>query len=202
MIDLIGKHINIKMDYANEMDFLVRNEARNKFIKNLTLSLDGNRLVLFQYVDKHGNILYDMLKNEGVPCYFIHGGIDGEEREEIRKILLRITDVLRGNIEGLKDTAEAVIEVDFLNSKAEFGAANNCSVPKVNEKEYLKLVNARHPLLEPEKVVPVTFEIGKDYNIMLITGPNTGGKTVTMKSAGLISTMALSGIPVPASEVS
>lgn len=128
--------------------------------------------------------------------------LEVREREEIRKILLRITDVLRGNIEGLKDAAGAVIEVDFLNSKAEFGAANNCSVPKVNEKEYLKLVNARHPLLEPEKVVPVTFEIGKDYNIMLITGPNTGGKTVTMKSAGLISTMALSGIPVPASEES
>lgn len=79
----------IKMDYADEMDFLVRNEARNKFIKNLTLSLDGNRLVLFQYVDKHGKILYDMLKDAGVPCYFIHGGVDGEEREEIRNIVMK-----------------------------------------------------------------------------------------------------------------
>lgn len=128
--------------------------------------------------------------------------LEVKEREEIRKILLRMTDVLRGNADGLKEAAEAVIDIDFLNSKAEYGAANNSSVPRINEREYLKLVNARHPLIAPDKVVPVSFEIGKDYNIMLITGPNTGGKTVTMKSAGLITSMALSGLPVPCDETS
>ena len=73
--------------YQAEMDWLVRNEARNRFIKNLTLSLKGNTLLLFQYVDKHGKVLYDMLKDEGVPVHFVHGGVDGEDREEIRRIV-------------------------------------------------------------------------------------------------------------------
>jgi superfamily II DNA or RNA helicase len=74
-------------DYQAEMDFLVRNEARNKFIKNLALSLKGNTLLLFQFVEKHGKILYDMLKDEDRPVFFVHGGVDGDEREQIRHIV-------------------------------------------------------------------------------------------------------------------
>jgi superfamily II DNA or RNA helicase len=73
--------------YQDEMDFLVRNENRNRFIKNLSLSLNGNTLLLFQYVDKHGQILYDMIKDNQVPTFFVHGGVEGTEREEIRKIV-------------------------------------------------------------------------------------------------------------------
>ena len=76
-----------KMDYQAEMDWLVRNESRNRFIKNLTLSLKGNTLLLFQYVEKHGKVLYEMLKDEGIPVHFVHGGVDGEDREEIRRIV-------------------------------------------------------------------------------------------------------------------
>jgi superfamily II DNA or RNA helicase len=74
-------------DYQAEMDFLVRNDARNKFIKNLALSLEGNTLLLFQFVEKHGKILHDMLKDEDRPVFFVHGGVDGDEREEIRRIV-------------------------------------------------------------------------------------------------------------------
>ena len=75
------------LDYKSEMDFLVGLPERNNFIKNLALSLEGNTLLLFQYVEKHGKILYDMLKDQGIPVHFVHGGVDGEEREEIRKIV-------------------------------------------------------------------------------------------------------------------
>jgi superfamily II DNA or RNA helicase len=74
-------------DYQAEMDFLVRNDARNKFIKNLALSLEGNTLLLFQFVEKHGKILHDMLKDEDRLVFFVHGGVDGDEREEIRRIV-------------------------------------------------------------------------------------------------------------------
>ena len=74
-------------DYQAEMDFLVRNEARNRFIMNLTLSLKGNTLLMFQFVEKHGKVLYEMLKDCGRPVFFVHGGVDGEEREEIRRLL-------------------------------------------------------------------------------------------------------------------
>ncbi len=73
--------------YQDEMDFLVRNDNRNKFIKNLCLSLEGNTLLLFQFVDKHGQILYDMIKDNNIPTFFVHGGVEGVERDEIRKIV-------------------------------------------------------------------------------------------------------------------
>ena len=76
-------------DYQSEIDFLVRNDARNRFLKNLALSLNGNTLLLFQFVEKHGKILYDIISQEAVDrkVFFISGAIDGEKREEIRKII-------------------------------------------------------------------------------------------------------------------
>lgn len=74
--------------YQEEMDYLVSSEARNRFIKNLTLSLDGHTLVLFQYVDKHGKPLYNMLKDASIPVFFVHGGVEGEERDKIRHIVM------------------------------------------------------------------------------------------------------------------
>jgi superfamily II DNA or RNA helicase len=76
-------------DYQSEIDFIVRNDARNRFIKNLALSLNGNTLLLFQFVEKHGKILYDLISQEAVDrkVFFISGSIDGEKREEIRKII-------------------------------------------------------------------------------------------------------------------
>ena len=89
---------------------------------------------------------------------------------------------------------------DYLNAKTVYSLNKKCTVPKVINKEYLKLVEARHPLIDENTVVPINFELGNSENIMLITGPNTGGKTVTLKVAGLLTLMALSGIPVPANE--
>ena len=75
-------------DYQAEMDYIVRNEARNKFIKNLTLSLEGNTLLLFQFIEKHGKPLYDIISKEtDCPVFFVYGGVDGEERERIRMIV-------------------------------------------------------------------------------------------------------------------
>jgi len=73
--------------YQEEMDYLVSSEARNRFIKNLTLSLNGHTLVLYQYVDKHGKPLYNMLKDASIPVFFVHGGVEGEERDKIRHIV-------------------------------------------------------------------------------------------------------------------
>ena len=85
-----------KMDYQAEMDFLVSHEGRNKFIKNLALSLNGNTLLLFQYVDKHGRILEEMIKEEAGDrkVFFIHGGVKGEERDDIRGIVEKENDAI------------------------------------------------------------------------------------------------------------
>lgn len=82
------------MSYQDEMDFIVSNTSRNRFVKNLAISLHGNTLILFQYVDKHGKILYDMLKDEDRRVFFVHGGVDGEEREQIRHIVSSESDAI------------------------------------------------------------------------------------------------------------
>ena len=81
-------------DYQAELDFLVRNDARNRFIMNLTLSLKGNTLLLFQFVEKHGTVLYNLLKDCGRDVYFVHGGVNGEDREKIRKLLETAEDAI------------------------------------------------------------------------------------------------------------
>jgi superfamily II DNA or RNA helicase len=86
-----------KKKYHEEMDFIVRNEARNKFTENLTLSLKGNTLILFQFVDKHGKVIFENLNKkvkDGRKVFFVHGGVDGVDREKIRKIVAQESDAI------------------------------------------------------------------------------------------------------------
>lgn len=125
---------------------------------------------------------------------------EAREREEIRKILLRITEIIKTKKEEILEIKEILEKLDFIDAKTTYSVNKKCIVPKIINKEYLKLVEARHPLIDENTVVPINFELGNPENIMLITGPNTGGKTVTLKVAGLLTIMTLSGIPIPANE--
>ena len=125
---------------------------------------------------------------------------EAREREEIRKILLRITEIVKTKKEEILEIKEILERLDFIDAKTTYSVNKKCIVPKIINKEYLKLVEARHPLIDENTVVPINFELGNPENIMLITGPNTGGKTVTLKVAGLLTIMALSGIPIPTNE--
>ena len=125
---------------------------------------------------------------------------EAREREEIRKILLRITEIVKTKKEEILEIKKILERLDFIDAKTTYSVNKKCIVPKIINKEYLKLVEARHPLIDENTVVPINFELGNPENIMLITGPNTGGKTVTLKVTGLLTIMALSGIPIPANE--
>ena len=125
---------------------------------------------------------------------------EAREREEIRKILLRLTELIRVKKEEILKIKEILARLDYINAKTVYSLKGKCAVPKIINKECLKLVEARHPLISEDVVVPIDFQLGNSENIMLITGPNTGGKTVTLKVAGLLTLMALSGIPIPAHE--
>ena len=125
---------------------------------------------------------------------------EAREREEIRKILLRLTELIRGRKEEILEIKEILEKLDFIDAKTNYGISKKAIIPKIINKEYLKLVEARHPLIDENVVVPINFELGNPESIMLITGPNTGGKTVTLKVAGMLTIMALSGIPIPAGE--
>lgn len=122
------------------------------------------------------------------------------EREEIRKILIRVTEYLRTNKNEILVIYETLKRLDFLNAKVLFSIKYSCNIPTIVNKGIINFVEARHPFIDKDVVVPLTFSLDDEKRLMLITGPNTGGKTVTLKVAGLLSIMALSGIPIPAKE--
>jgi len=127
------------------------------------------------------------------------------EAREIYKILFGLTQEVREQLPALELAAESVAELDFINAKAVFHQKFNCVIPEIVS-EVLELTEARHPLLEENlraaggSVVPVSFSLDEGKNTMVISGANAGGKTVVLKTAGLLSLMALSGVPVPAGE--
>jgi len=127
------------------------------------------------------------------------------EAREVARILFSLTEDFREQLAGIELAAQAVEELDFINAKAAFHQRFNCVIPKVVEgSKRLELVEARHPLLEEtlrqagKHVVPVSFRLDDNSNSMVISGANAGGKTVVLKTTGLLALMALSGIPVPA----
>ncbi len=124
----------------------------------------------------------------------------GEEKEEINKILLELTIMVKDNLENIKISLDALVELDIIFAKANYSLDLNCISPMFNDKGLIKLKKARHPLLDKDKVVPTTFEIGEEFNTVIITGPNTGGKTVAIKTVGLLCCMAQCGLHIPAEE--
>ena len=131
-------------------------------------------------------------------------GLHEAEAREIARILAGLTDELRAQLPAIEMAAAAVAELDFINAKAIFHQQFRCSIPSVGEDGKLDLVEARHPLLEENlrasggAVVPVSFALDEENNAMIISGANAGGKTVVLKTTGLLALMALSGISVPA----
>ncbi len=125
-----------------------------------------------------------------------------KEQKEIAWILKKLSDDLRESIEGSSITLEMALdslaEIDFAFSRASWALDVNGAVPMVTRDRKLKLRLARHPLIPRDKVVPLSLEIGGDYRLMLITGPNTGGKTVTLKTVGLLVALTQTGVPIPA----
>jgi DNA mismatch repair protein MutS2 len=143
-----------------------------------------------------------------------------EEEREIERILKEITSMIRAELQDLKITVKALQRLDFIYAKAKLSFDYDGNPPLLNEQGYINLIEARHPLLsvsggsflvtgtkeEGEKatgdeqrkaVVPLTLSLGKDYTTLIITGPNTGGKTVALKTVGLLTLMALSGLHIP-----
>ncbi|MCD6363593.1 MAG: endonuclease MutS2 [Synergistetes bacterium] len=122
-----------------------------------------------------------------------------EEENEINRILYRLGEITMNASRELMRNLNIVAQLDDLCARALFMIDEKCIVPKLEEKPFLKLVEVRHPLLGRE-AVPISIEVGKKFSILVITGPNTGGKTVALKTAGLMVLASWCGFPIPAQE--
>ena len=123
-----------------------------------------------------------------------------EEELEIERILQELTKLFFPYVEELSLDIRLIGELDFIFAKAKFSKSLQATTPLINCKKELHLKNARHPLIAPEKIVPISLDLGSNFNTLVITGPNTGGKTVTLKTVGLLTCMACSGLNIPCDE--
>ena len=125
-----------------------------------------------------------------------------DETAEIERILQDLSSLLFPYTEELFSDIEAIGNLDFIFAKAKYSNSINGTTPIINDEKYVNLIKARHPLIDPKSVVPISLSIGKDYSLLIITGPNTGGKTVSLKTVGLLEAMACSGLNIPTEEKS
>ncbi len=122
----------------------------------------------------------------------------GKERAEIERILLALSGQVAENSAAIRGNMEVLTNLDFIFAKGCLAKNMDTVCPKVNTDCRIRLIRARHPLIDRETVVPLDFWIGEEFKTLVITGPNTGGKTVTLKTIGLLSLMAQSGLHIPA----
>ena len=125
-----------------------------------------------------------------------------DEKKEIDRILAELSDRVAENYHGLYNNQKLLVELDYIFAKGKLSLSYRGEEPHISEEGILNLKQARHPLLDQKKAVPINASLGRSYSTLIITGPNTGGKTVTLKTAGLLSMMAASGLHIPASSES
>ena len=128
--------------------------------------------------------------------------LEVEEQLEIARILAELSSRVAEHYREIRSNLKLLIKLDFIMAKGKLSCKMHASEPKIDADGELKLISARHPLIEYKKAVPVDIRIGGDYRTLIITGPNTGGKTVSLKTAGLLVMMAQSGLHIPASHAS
>lgn len=123
-----------------------------------------------------------------------------KEKAEINRILIELSGKIYSSIIAVRNNGNIIWELDFIFAKAKYASETNCVCPTINDDGIVDIVEGRHPLIDPKKAVPMSVYLGREFNSLVITGPNTGGKTVTLKTVGLLHIMAMSGFMIPARE--
>ena len=121
-----------------------------------------------------------------------------KEQEEIEEILMRLSGIVAGDVESISYNQEILQRLDFIFAKGKLAMEMNATRPMLNDDGYINIRSGRHPLLKEDVVVPIDLYLGDEFNSLVVTGPNTGGKTVSLKTVGLLTLIAQSGLHIPA----
>lgn len=198
----------------DKLDNIIKNSTTNKFLQDAVVSLRNGRFVVpvkAEYRGEVGGVIHDVSSTGSTvfvePTAVVEANakimqLRSQEKAEIERILAAFTDQV-AEIEPLFNFSyQAMLEIDVLLAKAHLALEQKAYMPQVADGVWFDLKKARHPLIDKDKVVPVDVSLGKGYDTLVITGPNTGGKTVTLKTAGLLCAMAQHGLLIPAHEQS
>lgn len=197
-----------------KLEHIIRSSQYSKYLQEAVVTIRQNKFVVPVKAEYKGEIsgtVHDVSSSGST--FFIEPSavvelnskimqLYNEEQDEINKILTRLSNMVAQNAVMFFDSYEKILTVDMVIAKAKLAIKQNAVMPKINNDLKFSLKKARHPLIDSKKVVPTDIELGFSYDTMIITGPNTGGKTVSLKTAGLLCAMACTGMLIPAHESS
>ena len=212
----IRRHLRGAQERIKEkLNQMIRSSAIQKYLQESIITVRNDRYVIpvrAEYRAQVPGLVHDQSTSGATlfiePMAAVEMGNEIREWEiketrEIERILAALSSEVAPYAEALRSNVEILAELDFIFAKGLLSRRLRCVAPKMNENGFLHIIRGRHPLIDPEKVVPSDIWLGYDakeqgFNTLVITGPNTGGKTVTLKTLGLMELMAQAGLQVPA----
>ena len=202
----------LEQNIRDKLNSIIHSNEYSKYIMEPIVTIRENRYVVpvkEEYKSKVKGFIHDVSSSgstvfiEPVSVFEINNEISNlrvEEEIEIEKILADLSDSLCDYTNDLYENIDIIGRIDLIFAKASYSIEIDGILPTLNNEKYVNLIAARHPLIEKDIVVPIDISIGHEYSSLVITGPNTGGKTVALKTTGLLLLMAYSGIFIPAKE--
>lgn len=197
-----------------KLDSIIKNSTTNKFLQDAVVTLRNGRYVVpvrSEYRGEVGGVIHDVSSTGATvfvePTAVVEANakimqLHAQEQEEITRILSAFSAQVGSLEPQFSYSYDAMLSIDLLLAKARLAVEQNAFMPQVSDTCRFSLKKARHPLIDKKKVVPVDITLGDEYDTLVITGPNTGGKTVSLKTAGLLNAMAQHGFLIPAHESS
>ena len=204
----------INADIKAKLQSYTKNSDLSRYLQDTIVTMRGDRYVIpvkQEYKGYVNGIVHDQsatgatLFIEPMAIVQLNNALREailEEKVEVQRILQSFTDRISPVSQRILVSQQTICEIDVIFSKVKYAFENKCTLPILNNKGQINLKRARHPLLDKKKVVPISVKLGYDYDVIVITGPNTGGKTVTLKTIGLMCAMAMTGLFVPCQEES
>ena len=210
--DIRSRERKIEQDIRAKLNTILHSSTYSKYMRENIVTIRNGRFVIPVKEEYRSNVkgfVHDMSSSgstvfiEPIAVFDLNNELSNlhiEEGLEIERILQNLSGLLYPYTKELQNDVEIIGKLDFIFAKSHYSLALHCTTPEINSDKIINLKNARHPLIDPLKVVPSSIELGKDFSSLIITGPNTGGKTVTLKTIGLLTAMACSGLNIPADE--
>ncbi len=201
-----------EMQLRETLDKMVRNKTTQQYLQENSVTIRDGRFVL-PVKTEHRNHINGLVHDTSAtgqtifiePMAIVEANNDikilqGREQEEIERIIKELCSDAGEYADILCENYKICAELNLYFAKANLAAKLKCSMPEITDDGKMNLIKARHPLLDKNKAVPINLSLGEDYKALIITGPNTGGKTVALKTAGLLSAMTMCGLLIPVSD--
>ena len=196
----------LEQEIRDKLNSFIHSSTYSKYIMEPIITIRENRYVLpikEEYKSQVKGFIHDVSSSgstvfiEPISVFDLNSEISNlkiEEEIEIERILAELSSMLYDYTESMKSNISTLGDLDLVFAKASYSLDIDGICPKINDEKFVDFKSARHPLIDKNVVVPIDISIGKDYSCLVITGPNTGGKTVALKTTGLLLLMAYSGI--------